>query len=237
MRSIFVAVALSSFATACAAPQQPEPAPAAPDKAPETMPHHHAHDAMQHRFDDADKWAKVFDAPERDVWQKPQHVIELMGIEPGWTVADIGAGTGYFMPYLSAAVGPEGRVLPIDIEPALIAHIERRAAEANLLNIAARLAQPDDPGLDPSSVQRVLIVNTWHHIGNRTAYATKIAAGLAPQGALYIVDFTLETERGPPPAHRLSPQDVIAELAAAGLDASIVEETLPDQYVVVGVRR
>ena len=82
----------------------------------------------------------------------------------------------------------------------------------------------------------MLIVNTWHHISDRHEYAKKVASGLAPDGEVYIVEFTLETERGPPKEHRLAPETVIAELASAGLTASLVAESLPDQYVVVARR-
>ena len=195
---------------------------------------HHKKDGMQHRFDDAEHWSKVFDAPERDAWQKPTHVVELLEIEPGFTVVDIGAGTGYFMSYLSAAVGPEGSVLAVDIEPTLIAHMKQRAEGTGLTNVTAQLAEPNDPGLDPASADRILIVDTWHHIGDRRSYSMKLAEALKPGGSVYIVDFTLETERGPGKKHRVEPEVVMGELASAGLDIAELTEELPDQYVVKG---
>jgi len=148
------------------------------------------------------------------------------------TAADIGAGTGYFLPYLSGAVGPDGKVLGLDIEPNLVEHMKKRAAAEGLSNAEARVVAPDDPGLEAGSVDRVLIVDTWHHLPDRVAYAKRIAAALTPSGRLYIVDFTLDSDRGPSPEHKLTPEAVIAELGAAGLAARVLEEDLPDQYVV-----
>jgi ubiquinone/menaquinone biosynthesis C-methylase UbiE len=189
---------------------------------------------MHHRFDDADKWAQMFDAPDRDAWQRPDEVVTVMEPMPGQTIADVGAGTGYFLSRLSRAVGPEGRVLGIDIEPSMVDHMRSRADREGLKNVEALVAKADDPGLAPASADRILIVNTWHHIASRGAYAAKLRAALAPGGAVFIVDFTEEAERGPPREHRLSAEAVIAELIEGGLAAEVVAEGLPDQYIVRG---
>jgi predicted methyltransferase len=201
--------------------------------------HGHGHDHgkhMSHAFDDPEAWAKQFDDPARDAWQKPQEVVALMALAPGQTAADIGAGTGYFLPHLSAAVGPEGRVLGLDIEPKLVAYMRARAEKAGLANVAAQQVAPDDPGLPPASVDRILIVDTWHHIEARAAYAAKLRAALRPGGAVFIVDFTEDSPHGPPPEYRLSAAAVRATLLAAGLEAEVLEESLPNQYVVRGRR-
>lgn len=201
--------------------------------------HGHGHgqskgDHYEHRFDDPEQWSAVFDAPDRDAWQKPDEVVRLMAIAPGMTVADIGAGTGYFLPHLSRAAGAEGKVLALDIEPKLVAHMEQRAQKEGLANVTARRIAPDDPGLEPGTADRILIVDTWHHIPGRDAYTRKLATQLAPCGALFVVDFTKETTRGPPVEHRIPPEEVKATLEGAGLTAEILEETLPDQYIVRG---
>lgn len=189
---------------------------------------------MQHRFDDAEKWAKMFDSPERDAWQRPDEVIALVQPMPGQTVADVGAGTGYFLGRLSQAVSKDGRVLGVDIEPDMVAYMTQRAQKEGWTNVEAVLGATDSPNLPASAVDRILIVDTWHHIGARGAYAAKLREALVPGGAVFIVDFTLDTERGPPKEHRLSPEAVIAELKEGGLEAELLTETLPDQYVVRG---
>lgn len=198
--------------------------------------HGHGHGAYQHDFQDAEQWSKRFDEPERRTWQKPGDVVDLMELSAGMTVADVGAGTGYFLSHLSAAVGDEGRVLALDVEPDMIRFMTERTAKEGLTNVEAQQIPYDDPELAPGSVDRVLIVNTWHHIADRPEYAAKLLAALRPGGRVYIVDFTRDSPSGPPVEHRLEPDSVIGELQAGGFEAEVVEETLPRQYVVVGTR-
>ncbi len=197
---------------------------------------HGPHAAHQHDFSDAERWARVFDDPERDEWQRPADVVDLLRVEPGMTVVDLGAGTGYFLPHLTPAVGPQGRVLALDVEPEMVAHMERRIAEVGLEPAEARTVAPDDPGLDPDSVDRILVVNTWHHIADRVEYGRKLARALRPGGFVLVVDFTLESEHGPPREMRLPPEAVARELEAAGLAAEVADESLPMQYAVRGTR-
>jgi hypothetical protein len=89
---------------------------------------------------------------------------------------------------------------------------------------------PDDPQL--ANVDRILVVDVWHHLGDRRAYAKKLAAALNPNGFVAIVDFKLDAKHGPPPKHRLAPEAVIADLRAGGLDAKVALE-LTEQYVVI----
>ncbi|MFO0591223.1 MAG: methyltransferase domain-containing protein [Polyangiaceae bacterium] len=194
----------------------------------------HGHDPLVHRFQNAADWAKDFDSPERAAWQKPDEVVKLLQITPGMKVADIGAGTGYFEGPLSAAVGPSGQVLALDIEQSMVDYITARMEKEKIANVKAMLIPGDDPKLASSSVDRVVIVDTWHHIPGREAYAKKIAEGLVPGGFLMIVDFTMEAEHGPPKMHRILPEDAKKELETAGLKGEIAQETLPEQYVVIG---
>jgi ubiquinone/menaquinone biosynthesis C-methylase UbiE len=188
---------------------------------------------VHHDFSDVDRWLARFEGPKRDAYQKPAYLIELMAIEPGMTVADIGAGTGYFLPYLSKAVGPEGKALGLDVEPNLVHFMQERIANEGWANTEARLIPYDDPQLAPGSVDRILIVNTWHHIDHRGAYAAKLREALAPGGEVWIVDFTKESPHGPAVEHRLTAAQVIEELGAGGLKGTAREEGLEWQYVVV----
>lgn len=220
------------------------PAPAAPSAGGEHAGHHHEpgsapgdvdvhRPGMKHDFSDVDKYEKGFDNPERAAWQKPDHVIALMAIRPGMTVVDLGAGTGFFEPPLAAAVGASGKVLALDVEPNMIEHLKSRAAAEGLTQVEAKVVAADDPGLAPGSVDRVLIVNTWHHIDDRGAYSGKLRAALRPGGSIWVVDFDKTSTKGPPPEHKLEPREVIAELDAGGLVSEQVDEDLPEQYVVV----
>lgn len=197
--------------------------------------HHGAH-GDHHDFSDVERFAAIFDDPERDAWQRPAEVSALLQIEPGMTVADLGAGTGYFLPHLASAVGPSGHVLALDVEPNMVEHMRERARQAELSNVEPRMVGPDDPGLAPGSTDRVLIVDTWHHIAAREAYAARLREALRPGGFVLVVDFTRDSPHGPPPGMRLDAETVSAELRAGGLEVEVVEETLPYQYAIRGRR-
>ena len=221
---------IALLAASCAA-STPPPAPVAHTPAPA----HHDPEGMPHRFAHADEWAKVFDAPDRDAWQHPDDVIAALELEPSSTVADVGAGTGYFTVKLARAV-PRGAVIATDIEPDMVRYLDERAHREQLDNVRAQLAGADDPQLAPASVDRILVVDVWHHVGDRARYAAGLARALRPGGLVAIVDFTMEAKHGPPKHHRLAPDAVIGDLAGAGLDASLSSTKLPDQYIVVGRR-
>ena len=188
---------------------------------------------MPHRFANADQWAKVFDAPDRDAWQKPDDVLGALELAPALTVADVGAGTGYFTVRLARAV-PQGQVIATDIEPDMVRYLTERARREQLSNVRAVLAGPDDPALPPASVDRILVVDVWHHVADRRKYAAGLARALRPGGFVAIVDFTQEATHGPPRQHRLLPDAVQTDLRSAGLAASVSTVRLPEQYIVIG---
>lgn len=206
-----------------------------PDSGPGEAHEGHRHDATsRHGFDDVEHWVRVFDDADRDAWQRPDHVIEFLGIGPGQTVADLGAGTGYFTVLLARAVGSEGRVWAVDIEPALIEHLRGRAAEADLPQVRPVLAESDDPGLPRGGVDVVLIVNTWHHIDDRLRYLGTLGEALKPGGRVAVVDFREgELPVGPPPGHKLSRDEVVGEFREAGWLRVSESEELPYQYLLV----
>ena len=197
---------------------------------------HSAHGPLVHRFDNAEEWAKRFDDPARDAWQRPSDVVAAMEIAPGMTVADVGAGTGYFAPWLSRAVGETGVVLALDAETDMVRYLNERVAREGLRNVRPGLVAFDDPKLPPAEIDRVLIVDTWHHVSQRELYAKKLAAGLKPGGRVIVVDFTREAKHGPPVNMRVAPDAVARELESAGLSARIAATPLPDQFVVVATR-
>jgi SAM-dependent methyltransferase len=234
------ALALALF-VACSPAAPPAPAAPAVPAAAESAPAKHEHGGAAHGFhkdfSDAEAFSASFDNPERDLWQQPEALLDLMKIAPGSTVVDVGAGTGYFVARLSQRVGAQGKVLALDVEPKMIEFLGRRVQDQKLSNVEPRLVSPDDPGLSPGSVSRILIVNTWHHIGARPSYAGKLAAALEAQGELWIVDFTLDADHGPPPEYRIAAEQVVRELEQGGLRAHVVEpEPLPQQYIVRAVR-
>jgi SAM-dependent methyltransferase len=191
---------------------------------------HHGHHGHHHRFDDPARWAAVFDAPERDAWQEPARVLAQLGLAPDARVADLGAGTGYFSVRLGRAV-PQGRVWAVDLEPALLHHLRERAAREGLGNVFPVLGTAQDPLL-PEPVDLVLVVDTHHHLANRSEYYRALRASLRPGGRVVIVDFTLDAPEGPPREMRLTPAQVDAELQAAGYTREGEPLSLPRQYLL-----
>lgn len=188
----------------------------------------HTHD---HGFRDAKAWSKVFDDPKRDAWQKPHEVIRALALAPGAVVADIGSGTGYFSVRLAHMV-PKGRVYGLDTEPDMVKHLAERAKREGLANLEAVAAVPDDPRL-PEKADLVLLVDVYHHVGERERYFDKLRGSLKPGGHVAIIDFRMDSRRGPPPAARVTPQQVRDELARAGYALEREHGFLPDQFFLV----
>ncbi len=194
-----------------------------------------AHDgAHKHSFDDPEKYAERWNDPSRAEWQKPEEVTALMELEPGMTAVDLGAGTGYFVPYLAAEVAPDGKVLALDVEQAMVEYLEKQKHEKGWSFVEPRKVAFDDPMLEKQSVDRVLTVNTWHHIENRPAYAAKLAEALTDGGSIVIVDFEPAWEGdGPPLRMRLQSSEIMQDFAETGLQLEVASESLPRQYVVI----
>jgi predicted methyltransferase len=189
-------------------------------------PHTH-----QHSFSGAEHWARVFDDPERDAWQKPHQVIEALALKPDAVAADIGSGTGYFAVRLAHFV-PQGRVYAVDIEPDMVQYLANRARREGLDNLAAVTGAPDDARL-PRKVDLVLMVDTYHHIARREDYFRKLAQSLNPGGRVAIIDFNAQSAMGPPPAARIAKARVLAEMEGAGYRLVGEHDFLPNQYFLM----
>lgn len=188
----------------------------------------------QHSFAEAARWATVFDHPSRDEWQKPDEVVAALGLRAGMVVADLGAGTGYFLRYLSQAVGPEGTVLAADTEPNLVDYMRTRAAQDALVNVQAILAAMDDPHLPAQGVDRILIVDTYHHLNDRLNYFERLRGTLRRDARIVIVDWhKRELPEGPPVEHKLPREQVVDEMQTAGYRLIGENDQLPYQYVLV----
>ncbi len=196
-----------------------------PGRANAQAPHTHQ------RFRDAQRWAQVFDDPERDAWQKPSEVIDALNLAPDAVIADIGAGTGYFAVRLASRV-PGGRVYGVDLESDMVRYLAERARREGLANVVAVQGTADDPRL-PEKVDLVLMVDVFHHIGERERYFRNLRDSLEPGGRIAIIDFRPESPVGPPVAARIAAQRVSAELDAAGYRLAGQHDFLPNQYFLV----
>jgi cyclopropane fatty-acyl-phospholipid synthase-like methyltransferase len=188
-------------------------------------------DHMEHRFDNPKQLARNFDDPARDAWQEPGRVIEALGLKHGQIVADIGAGTGYFTVRLAKSEAAP-KVYGVDIEPSMVSYLSQRAAQDHLSNVVAVQAAADTPNL-PETVDLVLIVDTYHHIGGREAYFRKLAKSLKPGGRVAIIDFKPDSPEGPPKEFRFTPDQIKAEMSRAGYTLAAQHGFLSRQHFLV----
>jgi SAM-dependent methyltransferase len=188
----------------------------------------HTHD---HSFRGAQEWARVFDDPERDAWQKPHEVIRALAPKPDAVIADIGAGTGYFSVRFAHMV-PKGRIYGVDTEPDMVKYLAERAKREGLANLVAVTAAPADPRL-PETADLIILVDVYHHIGNRERYFGRLRESLKPGGRLAVIDFHIDSPQGPPRAARIAPERVKAELERAGYALEREHGFLPNQYFLV----
>ncbi len=183
------------------------------------------------RFSDAEKWAGRFEGPERDAWQTPERVLTLMELKPNMVIADIGSATGYFPTRLAKQV-PQGKVWGVDVAPGMVRYLNVRVQKEKVSNLFSVLGTFTDP-LIPEKVDRILMVDTYHHIQDRPQYFKRLQSYLRPGGTITIVDFRKEElPIGPPPAHKLSRAEVMSEMKSAGLRL-LKSETLKYQFVLV----
>jgi len=176
-----------------------------------------------------DGYFAELEAPDRARWQQPERVVGALRLRPGMTVADVGAGTGYFARRFAAAVGPQGKVLALDTEQEMLDELRRRAPDAT--NIELRRVAPDDPGLAPASVDLIFICNTGHHLHDRVRYYATLHRALRRGGRLALVDFAKRPlPVGPPVKEKLSRAETQREAEAAGFRLRAAHTFLPYQY-------
>lgn len=180
--------------------------------------------------------AKTWNAPHRDTWQYPDEIVAALGLEPGMTVADIGAGTGYMVAPLSKAVGKNGTVIAVDSSCEMIAYLNDRVADLGPAKMIAKHVGYHDPELPPQSIDRVLMLDTWLHLADRREYTKKVFSGLKHGGRFVVVDYTVEADIGPPNEMRCSTEQVSEQLVLSGFRVEIVSESIPHHYIVVGIK-
>lgn len=180
----------------------------------------------------------ILESPDRDEWQEPERVMDALRVADGSRVADLGAGGGWFTIRLARRVGPNGRVYAEDIQGEMIDSINQRVVNQRLTNVETILGAVDDPHL-PDHLDAVLVVDAYPQFGDlaaeRVMVLRHIAASLAPEGRLGIVDFKLDGVGGPGPPleERLSPDVVRGEAAQAGLRLLRADTFLRYQYLLI----
>ena len=183
-------------------------------------------------------WIKTLDGPARVAAMKIDEVVAALKLQPGQTVADIGAGSGLLEAPLARAVGPSGRVYAVEIDAAFFPEITKRAAAAQVTNVETVLGRYTDPALPVRDIDVALFHDVIHHVEERAGYLKTLAGYVAPSGRIVVIDY--EGGRGP---HREQPElevtreQLTAWTAAAGF--TLVEDVklFPDKYFLAFARR
>lgn len=176
-----------------------------------------------------------FESRDRTIWQKPYEVIHMLGSLEGKTIADIGAGSGYFA---FRFIYEAAQVIAIDIEPELVQLMnqEKQFYKPELQSrFEARLALPDDPKLKDDEVDIIFLSNTYTFLNNRVEYLNKLKRAIKPGGKIMIVDFKKKlTPIGPAQKSRLAQSDVEQELIQAGYELLLSDDLrLEYQYIII----
>jgi arsenite methyltransferase len=189
---------------------------------------------QHHPPESTSAYIRALEDPSRVEWQKPDEVVEKLGLKAGEAVADLGAGSGYFTLRFAQAAGPAGKVYAVDVDRGMLDNIERRAREAHLENIQLVLAEPHDPQLPASSVDMIFICDTLHHISDRATYYPLLARALRPGGRLVNIDFYKKPlPVGPPVAMKIAKEEMIEEVKPAGFHLVKDFDFLPYQYFLI----
>ena len=177
----------------------------------------------------------LLEPPDRDVWQRPEEIMDALQIAEGSVVADLGAGSGWFTIRLARRVLPTGKVFAEDIQQPMVSAMNLRIKREGLEKIVTTvLGTPSDPRLPPNALDAVLIVDAYHEMEDPVVLLRNVGASLKPGGRLGIVNFTKEGfGPGPPMEERVDPERVIRDAEAAGLRLNSRPEILPYQYLLV----
>jgi len=195
---------------------------------------HGGHGGRHGNPEDLASYIAKMEDPERNQWQKRSEVLRALGLQKGQTVCDIGAGPGYFSIPIARAVGKQGHVFAVDVEPEVLDALRARIRRAKVRNVTPILALPDDPLLAPAACDVILIVDTYHHFPDGVAYLKSLRRRLAPKGRIVNIDFhRRQMPVGPPLSHKVARKDFLKDAKAAGLE--LVEEPtfLPYQYFLI----
>jgi ubiquinone/menaquinone biosynthesis C-methylase UbiE len=200
-------------------------------------PDDHAHGDKHDRHGNPpnlDEYIAKMEAPDREEWQKPSQVLQVLSLKPGQVVCDIGAGPGYFALRLARAVGDRGTIYAVDVAPRILKALLDRIEQSGVRNVVPVFALASDPLLPREACDLILIVDTFHHFPEPVSYLGRLAASLRKGGRIVNIDFhKREMPVGPSMDHKISREEFLAKATAAGLKLTAEHTFLPYQYFLI----
>lgn len=176
--------------------------------------------------------------PEREQEEHPDQALDALHIAKGSTVADIGAGVGYMSWRLAKRIGPTGTVYANDIQQPMLDLLVKNMQTRHITNVQPVLGEPDDPKLPVGQIDLVLMVDVYHEFNNPQAMLRHIRESLKPGGRLVLLEYRAEDPNVPIlPLHKMTVDQVKAELEPAGFGFVQSIETLPWQHILIFRKR
>jgi precorrin-6B methylase 2 len=230
MRSLLAALLLFSGVIACAAP--PAPYETRTQHDPDGIGKFYLGREIAHVMGPGGvPW---LERRERESEERPQLMIDALQIKPGQTIADLGAGSGYYSFRIAPLVGDQGTVLAIDVEPRMLRIITERAKRSGVGNVTTVLSTPSDPNLEPNSVDLLFMVDVYHELEFPLEVMTKVREALKPGGRVALIEYKAEDPAVMiKPVHKMTERQIIRELTAAGFRHQKTIRSLPLQHLVL----
>lgn len=194
------------------------------------------HPATQRRIADVMGFggAPWLERSEREDEEAPSRALQLIGIDPGTIIADVGAGTGYFTRRMAKLTGPTGKVYAVDIQPRMIEALKRNLAKEQLTNVEAILSKENDPMLPAGQIDMILMVDVYHEFAYPQLMLRKMREALKPGGRMVLLEFKKEDPAVPiRPEHKMSVEEARVEVEAEGFKLAKVISTLPRQHILI----
>jgi ubiquinone/menaquinone biosynthesis C-methylase UbiE len=171
---------------------------------------------------------------EREREEDPDLAIRLIRIQKGWTVADVGAGSGYYTLRLARAVGPMGKVYANDVQPGMLDLLQKNVAKARVMNVVPVLGSIDDPKLPAGSIDLAIMVDVYHEFSQPQKMLQNLREALKPDGRLVLLEYRAEDPNVPIlREHKMSKAQVKQELEHEGFKQSRVFDDLPWQHLFI----
>ena len=172
--------------------------------------------------------------PEREDEEAPSKALDALDLKPGMSVADIGAGSGYYSARIAKRIGPTGRVYATDIQQGMIDILERRIKNEGLTNVTTILGGMDDPRLPPASIDLAIMVDVYHELQQPQLFLQRLKPAFKPNGRLVLLEFRKEDPKVPIlEVHKMSVAEVKQEMEAEGFMLDKVIDVLPWQHIIV----